>query len=222
MRRHLHLGHHAQQDRLDAALRPGDGIEPFEFGPVVDDDQRDARTHREREFLVGLVVAVEHDAGGGRSRPQARLHLAAGRGQEVEAFVQHDPQHGVGGEGLHGIEHARESPGDRAGAVADLLLVHHEQRRAEPVGQLREGEATHLEPPRPAQGGGGPRAAPAVPRLPMDAATAQPSPVRSIDSGAETPRMPRRFAMTCFVPAASHNRAWVSAGSSTSTTVHSV
>ncbi len=157
MRRHLHFGHHAEQDRLHAALRAGDRIEPFEFGPVVDDDERDTRTHRERQFLVGLVVAVQHDAGGGRSRPQARLHLAAGRGQEVEAFVQHDPQHGVGGERLHGIEHAGEPPGDRAGTIADLLLVHHEQRRAEPGGQLGEGEAADLEPPRPTQGGGGPR-----------------------------------------------------------------
>ena len=49
--------------------------------------------------------------------------------------------------------------------------------------------------------------------------SAQPS-TRSMASGADTPSSPSRFAMTCFVPEASHRRACVSASSS-ETTRHS-
>ena len=225
---HANAGVHAEQERLHDARRGRERVQPFGArpGPSAITSPTRART-ASASSSSDLLPPVEGDARGRHAGPHARFDLAAGRGQEVEPLVDGHPKHRVRAERLHGVERLREREPSRAEPARS------DRPRSNTTNGVpkRSASATALAPAihMPSawndafagQGSGATAGGAGLPAHPCRAApSAQPS-TRSMTSGAETPSRPRRFAITCFVPVASHRRAWVSASSS-ETTRHSV
>src|SRR5205807_7738702 len=110
-------------------------------------------------------------------------------------------------EGLHreqdAGEHEREPPAPRA----EVVLVHHQERRAVLGGEGVGVEAADLQAAVAETRVLGPGAGA------HDDASSEAS-ILSIDSGADTPRMRSVFATACLAAAASQRRAWVRSASS--------
>ena len=125
------LGDHPQQDRLDDAGSARDRAETFQLRLVVDDHGPDPLAHGERELLVGLRVPMEQQALGRRAGMEARQQLPSRGAEQIEPFLERDPDHRGARHRLHGVRGPRERRAHRAHAYTDLVLVEHEQRRAE-------------------------------------------------------------------------------------------
>ena len=141
---------------------PGDGqpaldqrLEPVELGERVGHDPPDAGGQGGGQLLVGLVVAVEHDAGRREAGREGDVELAAGRDVEVQSFFGDESHHGRAEERLAGV-------GDRVGAEGgdvlpaagpEVRLVVDEQRRPEALGQLPEVAPADREPAGRREGG---------------------------------------------------------------------
>ena len=221
---HRHLGDDAQQHGLHPAGRARHRVQARAAPRAVRDHEREPRAHGERQLVVGLVVAVQDHARGGRARPQAGLDLAAGGGQQVEPLLQRDPDHGVRRERLHRVERRGRTPRARRGSARAGRPRRRRERRAEP---RRRGPSagipatTSPSGPNTAEAGQGPTGTVRCrPRL--DGCRRSAIGALHRLRGAHARAAPSRFAITCFVPAQSHRRAWVSSGSSSSTTWHSV
>ena len=112
-------------------------LEPVDVVGVVDDDEADPVLGRERDLLVALRVAVQHEqrrVGAGRDRGH---DLAAARDVEPEPLLDHHALHRRAGERLRREHDARARPARRqpvavlARTGAQRVLRHDHHRRAE-------------------------------------------------------------------------------------------
>ena len=121
----------------------GDGGDARRLVGRVDDDLREALLNGERDLLVGLVVAVEHEATSGGTGGERDLHLAHRAGVDEHARFGDDAHNLLGEERLAGKAHVRGGRVERVrggfdevpGAVAHLVGVDEVERRAELVEQ---------------------------------------------------------------------------------------
>ena len=112
----------------------------------VHDDPSDAEGEGGGQLLGRLVVAVEHQAVRRHAGREGHVELAARRDVEVHARVVGQAGHGSAQEGLGGV-HDTLAPGGHgfAAGMAQVVLVVHEEWRAELVGQLEEVDAADVE-----------------------------------------------------------------------------
>ena len=138
-------GDDAQHHGLYPSLLSGDRIEPGELGRPVGHHRRDAGSDRKIELVVGLVTAVHHDPVCGRTGAQTGFQLAAAGGQQIQALLQHQPDHRVRGEGLDRVHNPREQRDRGPGPGSDLIGVEDQQRGAEACGQRRCGDPRYIQ-----------------------------------------------------------------------------
>ena len=128
-----HVGH-----RTDAfgAQR----VEPIELVERVDDDVAHPPRDRLPQLGDALVVAVHHTGAGGHSGGEHHVQLATGRDVEPHPLVVGEPGHRLAQERLRGVDRPlrAERRDGLATPVADVLLVVHEQRRAEFGGEVAD------------------------------------------------------------------------------------
>ena len=220
-----HLRQHVVRRAVHDPEHPADPLARQRF--LEGCDQRDPAGDGclEPEVALGSVRRIEQLLAGGRQDLLVgRHHRLAGRERRQDQFLrrlrppeelEHDVDVGVGDDrGEVGREDvARERDVARPVGVADRHAGHREADR----GAHRDVITVLAEHPDDRRSHG-----PAPEHPDPDRALAHVEPAtRSIRSGAETPRIPSRFART--VPDARHNhsRAWVRAASS-ETTRHSV
>ena len=132
---HTQAGVHAEQERLHHARRAGDAVQPPELVRTVGDHQPHASSNGELQLVIGLVPPVERDPGGRDAGAQAGFDLAAARGEQVEPFVDRQPEHRVRRERLDGVERLRERQPCRSQPGGQIRLVEHQQRGGESVGE---------------------------------------------------------------------------------------
>ena len=194
----LDTGRHAHEHARPAV----EAFEALDLVEGVDDDAPDAGGQRRLQLVRRLVVAVEHESLGRETRRQRHVELATGGDVEVQTFVVDELRHRLAQEGLAAVGDALAERSARlAAASAQVLLVVHEQRRAELIGQRDEIAAADPEP-----------------ALVADARRiGQQMPGKRaghiyIRSGACTPSRPRPMARPMRAASTSHSRAWVSSG----------
>ena len=113
--------------------------EALELVEAVDDDAADAGLAGHPELVGRLVVAVQHEAVGGHAGRERDVELAAGGHVEVHALLVGQPRHRQAQERLGGVGHPVTERGDGLAATGpEVRLVVHEQRGAEPGGELLE------------------------------------------------------------------------------------
>ena len=209
----------------------GLGRERGQVGELVErvhDDPAHARLEGGAQLGVRLVVAVQADVGRVDAGGQRDRQLAAGGGVHAQALLGRPAGGGEGEHGLAGVVDVRspaqvgergvEALAERAGAGAEVVLVHHEQRRAELRGERARAQALDGEL---AVGGavhaGGPQAGHERVRVPRrrkpggrerggGGGLRRPHPGAHIFSGAVTPSRPRPLASTWAVASLSHRR----------------
>ena len=126
-------GRDAQHHLRAPAERSGDRIRALELFHRVGDDATDAGLQSHLDLGVALVVAVEDDPLRRERRLQGREEFAAAGDVETEAFLGHHPGHRDAEERLARVVHVgvRVRFTVTARALAESVLAHYEQRRAE-------------------------------------------------------------------------------------------
>ena len=110
---------------------------------AVDDDPADAHVERPTQLGVGLVVAVHHEPIRGNAGGQRHVQLAAGGDVEPQALGVDQSRHRAAQERLGRVDHPAVTEHGHRGATpgAEVVLVVHEQRRAELPGQVLDADA---------------------------------------------------------------------------------
>ena len=149
---------------------------------------------------------MEDDPFGREAGVQRDVELTAGGDVEVQALLRHQAGHRDAQERLARVRDAAgaEEAGVLPAAAAEIVLVVHEQRRAE-VGRQRVERVRVLERGR--------YECPVERRARVGHCSASSS-SRAISSGAETPSSPSASARPIRQASESQRRAWVSASSS--------
>ena len=164
----------------------------------VDDDPADTGLDRHAELPHGLVVAVEDEPFGGHPGMQGDMEFAARRHIEVHTLLVGQLRHRRAEERLRGVGDAVAE--DRHGvpaAIAQMLLVVDEQRRAELGGEVDDVAAADVEAPVDDVG-----------RVGQEAEGKRLHDGAYIDSGALTPSRSRPTPRPMRVASTSHMRAW--------------
>ena len=127
---------HAQQHLRHDAVLAVQAFQAVELVERVDDDAPDAGPPSGAQLVVGLVVAVQHDALAGHVGGQRDRQLTRRRDVEVHALLVREPGHRPAQERLGRVGHAVPERGDRLPAARpQVRLVVDEERRAVLVGQ---------------------------------------------------------------------------------------
>ena len=131
-------------------------VEPVELVEAVDDDVADALAQRHPQLVDALVVAVHRQRVGRDAGAQRDEHLAAAGDVEQHPLLVREARHRHAQERLGRVDRVlmAERVDRLAAAVAEVLLVVDEQRRAVLGGELGDGEAADRQP---AVGGDGRR-----------------------------------------------------------------
>ena len=140
-------GGHAQHDAGAFAEPAGDGGDAGRLVRGVDHDLGEALFDGERDLLVRLVVAVQHQAASGGAGGERDAHLAHRAGVHQHARLGDDPDHFLGQERLAGeadmrggvVERVGRGAHEPAGAGGHFVGVDEVQRRAELIEQARCG-----------------------------------------------------------------------------------
>ena len=140
----LYAGVDADEDVLHPAALAAQLVEHVYLGERIDDNGPHAVLDGVDELGTLLIVAVHIDAPGGEPRPQRRVQLAAGDDVDAYLLLRRDLIDGKAGKGLGCVQHqpvavvfAFDGVAVNAAHVADVLFVHHIQRRAEFFRQLQ-------------------------------------------------------------------------------------
>ena len=140
-------GGHAQHDAGAFAEPAGDGGDAGRLVRGVDHDLGEALFDGERDLLVRLVVAVQHQAASGGAGGERDAHLAHRAGVHQHARLGDDPDHFLGQERLAGeadvrggvVERVGRGAHEPAGSGGHFVGVDEVQRRAELIEQARCG-----------------------------------------------------------------------------------
>ena len=138
VRMRLNTGIYAQQDLLPLSFFGTERVQFVELGIGIDGDQSDTAFNGERKFRRQFVIAVQADFFGREPRFERRVQFAAGYDVYTDPLLFGDPIDRHAGKGFRCVQDKPVSAvirSDRfavSGAhVADVLFVHHVQRRSE-------------------------------------------------------------------------------------------
>ena len=153
----LDAGRHPRQHlRPVGSRRCGlqEGTQARHLVERVDDDPAHAVLQGRPQLVDRLVVAVEDQPRRGDARGESDMELPAGCDVEVHPLVLSQTGHGAAQESFGGVGDAVAPRRDRLPArMAQMLLVVHEEWRAELLRQLQEIEAADAEMPLPVDRG---------------------------------------------------------------------
>ncbi len=147
----VHSGGEPQHDLGGFAAVRGDFRDALQLREAVHDDPAQLHVQRTVDLGVGLVVPVQGDVGARDAGAGGDGEFPAGGGVQAQPFLLHPPDDGGAQEGLPGVvdvhspadvgEGVIEGVAEGPGAGAEVVLAHHEQRRAELAPELADRNA---------------------------------------------------------------------------------